>query len=263
MLAALVLLIGGCPGPMQRPDGIASVGSTAVPSPQGISVEEGTVASRFGCRFGYRLYQLSEPASDDLVIIGHGFLREQDRMNGLAIAAATAGIPAATIDYCNSRPWRGGHRRNADDMMRLADALHAREVIYAGFSAGALAALVAARNDPRAAGVLALDLVDTQQIGRNAARGLDKPLIGLHGEPTNCNAQSNGQGVYSLAPNAKLQVIDGAGHCDFEAPSDSLCRLICEDPTPGEPNPAEHIIAAAVDGLRSLATAGQGRTAAR
>jgi hypothetical protein len=253
MLTALVPLLGGCPGPLPRPDGTAPVSAMVQPIPDGVSVERGTLDSRFGCRFGYRLYQPKEPASDRLVVIGHGFLRDQDQMTGLAVAAAAAGIPAATIGFCSSRPWRGGHRRNADDMIRLADALDATEVIYAGFSAGALAALVAARNDPRAVGVLTLDLVDAQQIGRNAARGLDTPLVGLQGEPTNCNGQGSGEGVYSVARNGRLRLIDGAGHCDFEAPGDRLCRLICQDPTPDEPSPVEHIIATALAELRSLA----------
>jgi len=233
-----------------------------LPIPQGISVKEGTLTSRFGCTFGYRLYQPGEPASDHLVIIGHGFLRSQDQMTGLAVAAAAAGMPAATIDYCNSRPWRGGHRRNADDMIRLADVLEAPQVVYAGFSAGALSAVVAARNDPRASGVLALDLVDTQQIGRRAVRGLDMPLIGLQGELTNCNARGNGEVVFRIAPKARLQRIEGAGHCDFEAPSDPLCRLVCQDPTPDGPALNRTIIAAAVQDLRSLAMGerpGEGR----
>lgn len=252
LTALLVLSIAGCPGPLPRADKPERDDLRSQPVPLGIRVEAATLTGRHGCRFDYRVYRPQSPATDRMVIIGHGFLRDQDRMTGLAIATAAAGIPAATIDYCNSRPWRGGHRRNADDMIRLADALQAERVIYAGFSAGALSALVAARNDPRAQGILALDLVDTQEIGRNAASGLDKPLIGLHGEPTNCNARGNGEPIYRIAPKGSLRRIQGAGHCDFETPDDRLCRILCKDPTPDGPALAPEIVRSAVADLRML-----------
>lgn len=104
------------------------------------------------------------------------------------------------------------------------------QVIYAGFSAGALAALVAARNDPNALGAVTLDLVDAQGIGQRAVRDLEKPLIGLAGESTNCNAYDNARELFSAADQARLLRIAGAGHCDFEAPTDVLCELVCTDP---------------------------------
>ncbi|MCF7978272.1 MAG: hypothetical protein K9L82_09680 [Chromatiaceae bacterium] len=105
-----------------------------------------------------------------------------------------------------------------------------RRVIYAGFSAGALAALVAARNDPHALGAVTLDLVDAEGIGEKAARDLDKPLIGLAGESTNCNANDNARAVFASTSWARVTRIAGAGHCDFEAPTDDLCELVCTDP---------------------------------
>lgn len=103
-------------------------------------------------------------------------------------------------------------------------------VIYVGFSAGALAALIAARHDPDALGAVALDLVDAQGLGERAARQLGKPLIGLSCEPTNCNANDNARAIFAGPALARSTRIPGAGHCDFEAPTDALWELVCIDP---------------------------------
>ena len=147
-----------------------------------------------------------------------------------AKAIAAAGIPVATLDFCNMHVWSGRHQQNGLDMVALARDLGASRVIYAGFSAGGLAAVVAGRNDPRALGVVALDLVDAKGIGVRAASGLEVPLLGLAGEPTNCNARGNGLAVFAASTQAQVSRIKGAGHCDFESPSDALCALLCQDP---------------------------------
>jgi hypothetical protein len=126
---------------------------------------------------------------------------------------------AATVDFCNARPWDGGHAQNGRDMVALAKSLGKRPVVYGGFSAGALAALVGARQDPSSLGVVALDLVDDG--------GLGLPMFGLMGEPSACNAQGNGTSVYSAARFGNAEVIQGAGHCDFESPTSWFCELVC------------------------------------
>jgi hypothetical protein len=177
----------------------------------------------------------------------------------LAAAIAADGLPVATLSYCNMRPWRGRHVQNGRDMIALAQTLEARRVVYAGFSAGALAALIAGRNDPRAVGIVALDLVDAEGLGHRAARGLDKPLVGLAGEPTNCNADGNGRRTYAASDRAVVRRIEGAGHCDFESPSDRLCELVCEDPDAPAPSRRHEIIAAATAAVREMLEAGSPR----
>ncbi|WP_207173296.1 alpha/beta hydrolase [Halochromatium glycolicum] len=181
-------------------------------------------------------------------------------MSGLAKALATQGIPVATLDFCNMRPWDGRHQQNGLDMIALAEHLKVRvgagQIVYSGFSAGGLAALVAARNDPNAIGAVTLDLVDAQGIGLRAVRELDKPLLGLAGEPTNCNAGNNARAVFAASDDARVQPIPGAGHCDFEAPTDALCELLCEDPDQAQPTRTaalrEQIIATATDAIESM-----------
>jgi pimeloyl-ACP methyl ester carboxylesterase len=164
---------------------------------------------------------------------------------------AADGMQVATLDFCNQKPWAGRHVQNGQDMVALARHLGAERVVYAGFSAGGLAALLAGRADPRTVGILTLDLVDTQGLGVGAARRLDKPLLALAGEPTNCNAGANGAIVYAATDRARVARIDGAGHCDFEAPTDGLCELVCADPGGVGGSHRERIIASA----RSAASA--------
>jgi pimeloyl-ACP methyl ester carboxylesterase len=188
----------------------------------------------------------------DWVILAHGFLRSQTRMHGLAAAMAGDGMQVATLDFCNQKPWAGRHVQNSRDMIALAVHLDAKGVVYAGFSAGGLAALLAGRADPRAIGILTLDLVDTQGLGVGAARHLDKPLLAMAGEPTNCNALDNGQAVFRATDRARVQRIAGAGHCDFEAPTDGLCELVCADPDGAERTHRAEVIAGATAAARAL-----------
>ncbi|SDW85370.1 alpha/beta hydrolase [Thiocapsa roseopersicina] len=215
-------------------------------------VEAGVVDSETGCALHYRLYRPTTARTEDLVVLGHGFLRSQERMADLAQALAEEGIPTVTLDFCNARFWDGRHVRNGLDMIRVADALDAKRIVYAGFSAGGLAALVAGRNDPRTLGVVALDLVDAGRLGEGMAAGLDRPLIGLVGDPSPCNAENNGLAVFSATDRAAVERVTGAEHCDFESPTDWLCRLVCKRDAPDESSSRGDIIAAATEAVVSL-----------
>ncbi|MCF7983394.1 MAG: alpha/beta hydrolase [Thiohalocapsa sp.] len=244
LMPALLLVLAGCSGLL--PDT-----ATAPVTDAAAAADRGTLMSSTGCTLHYRRFAGSaDNASGDLVVLAHGFLRSQDRMQALAAAIAREGVDVVTLDFCNTRPWNGRHVQNARDMQALARALEARRVVYAGFSAGALSALVAARLDPSAIGVVALDLVDTGDIGVRAADGLDKPVLALAGEPTNCNARDNARAVYAAAGGARVLRIPGAGHCDFEGPTDGLCELLCEAPRasstpPADPPPSRSAVSSA------------------
>jgi pimeloyl-ACP methyl ester carboxylesterase len=231
----IIVLLGGCYGML--PD----------TSERGRESEKtGYLRSETGCTLNFRLYPASGPVSEDLVVLAHGFLRRKERMDHLAEALSAAGISTATLDFCNARPWDGGHVRNGRDMVVLARHLGARRVVYAGFSAGGLAAVLAAAEDTRAAGVLALDLVDQDGLGVRAAGRLDKPLVGLMGDPSACNARGNGMAVLAAGPRTRVERFPGAGHCDFESPTDWLCERICGARKTGVDAPGEKIVNAAV-----------------
>lgn len=227
--ASLSLL--GCASPAVRDASL----DTQAPEPRvavlgrahQVRVEEGVLLSVSGCEFDYRLYRPAPPAAEGLVILGPGFLRGKEHLAGLARALAAAGLATATLDYCNGRLWDGGHYQNGLDMVRLAQHLGARRVVYGGFSAGALAALVAGYWDPQALGVIALDMVDADGLGLRLAAGLDKPLIGLMGEPSACNAGARGLQVLKASRLGRAESVPGAGHCDFESPTDGFCELVC------------------------------------
>lgn len=239
--ALVLLLLSGCQG--MPPD-------TMDPGQSGRT--GGHLRSGSGCTLSYRLYPARVPASEGLVVLAHGFLRSKERMDGLARALAAAGTTTATLDFCNDRIWDGGHVRNGRDMVTLARSLGANRVLYAGFSAGGLAALLAADADPAALGVLTLDLVDRDGLGARAAARLDVPLVGLVGEPSACNAQGNGLAVLAAGRGARIEQIAGAGHCDFESPTDWLCERVCGARKTGGDAPAKRILAAAVAAVAEL-----------
>lgn len=186
------------------------------------------------------------------MIIGHGFLRNQTRMRELARSIAAAGMNAVTVDFCNMRLWNGAHRRNAQDLIAVATALNAKHVIYVGFSAGGLAALLAGAADSRTIGVVTLDLVNAEQLGVIAARDLIHPLIGLVGEPSPCNAQNNGLAVFAANPFARVIRIADASHCDFEMPTDFLCQWLCEKRISSNEQRRKQIIQTATALIQSL-----------
>ncbi len=217
-----------------------------------IQVEPVTLVMRNGDGLHMTGYRSPSSSADALVVLGHGFLRHSAQMAGLAQALAEAGMTTVALDFRHTRLWDGGHVRNAFDMIAVADALGASRVVYAGFSAGALAALIAGRNDPRTVGVVALDLVDAQGMGAHMAADLKPPLIGLVGDPSSCNAQNNGLTVYAASRTATIKRISGAGHCAFESPTDWLCRLVCERSAPDQDAIRQDIIRTATAAAHSL-----------
>jgi dienelactone hydrolase len=220
-----------------------------------------------GPALDYRVYRPARDASGTgresrpLVILAHGFLRDQRNMQGLAVAIAEAGYPVATLNARHDSPISGGHGENSQDMVALARHLKAERVIYAGFSAGGLAALLAAGEDAEAVGVLTLDLVDTQSLGRAVAETLQAPVVSLAGAPTNCNANQNAESVYQVLRELELTRFPAASHCDFESPSDWLCQSLCARPeatVSGDSADASgavqaRIMEAAVAGIQRLA----------
>ncbi|MFK7997516.1 MAG: alpha/beta hydrolase [Granulosicoccus sp.] len=221
---SVILMLSGC---------LSMMGDGPVASPRAerdnYVLEEQIHISASGCHYEYRMYQPNQPRTDTSVMLGHGFLRDQDTMIGLSRAIANQGIRVVTLDFCSMRLWNGHHRSNAQDMRELARKLRiADDIIYAGFSAGALAAVLAADNDTRA--IVTLDLVDQADLGLTRITQLQTPLIGLAGPATSCNDNNNGDAVYGARDNdsiSDLVRIPGASHCDFEAPTNWLCRFAC------------------------------------
>ncbi|NEV64033.1 alpha/beta hydrolase [Thiorhodococcus minor] len=217
-----------------------------------LSVRRARFSPDSGCLIHYSRYSSARARPGDVVVVAHGFLRSQARMAGLAQALAASGVTALTLDFCADGRLAGNHFRNGMAMRALARAEGGRRLVYVGFSAGALAALVAGRNDPRSLGVVALDLVDAQGLGVLMAERLQTPLVALVGEPSPCNAGNNGLAVYAATPNAVVRRFPGAGHCAFESETDWLCRLVCPAGTSDPAAAREAIIQATVDAVAGL-----------
>lgn len=170
-------------------------------------------------------------AARDAVVLAHGFLRSRATMSGHAAALASDGVLALAPDL----PSRVDSRENGRALAQLVAAVRdgalgtgVDRVVLAGFSAGGLAALLAA-DAPGVAGYVGLDPFDRPgRVGLAAARALRTPAILLRGPPSFCNAYGIAA-PWSGALRALVEerTVAGASHCDFEWPTDGLCTTAC------------------------------------
>jgi pimeloyl-ACP methyl ester carboxylesterase len=224
------------------------------------TIEPGSLRSAFGCTVEYELHRPEGSTGDVTVVLAHGFLRDLATMRGWAAHLASHGVSTAVVSFCNSTPFAGRHDRNAADLRAVADALRATGsgVLYAGFSAGGLAALLAAADDPSTVALLGLDAVDSGAGGRpgdgaaglaDGATGLAVPALFLVAEPSACNADGNMLPVAARIASATVLRIPNATHCHFEDPYAPLCERLC-----GRVDPPEAADAIRTT-IRALATA--------
>ena len=183
--------------------------------------------SIYGCEVEYE--RLGPVRNSDIptVILAHGFRRSRDSMRGWAQYWAELGVPSIILDFCNATLINGHHQRNAVDMRALAEKLGLDKVVYAGFSAGGLAAYLAALDDPAAAAYLGLDSVDSGDLAREAPRQLTVPALFLVGEPSMCNGHGNFNPVFERWPKYTVMSVPQATHCQFETPYDKRCAWLC------------------------------------
>lgn len=206
-----------------------------------------------GCRLTYRHYH-PLGAARGLALLVPGWLRRAHHLDGLARAVARAGIAAVTVDFfCRDDLAQGSAVRDALDLIALARALGSTAPVYLGFSAGGLRAVLAAAFDAEARGAVVLDLVDQHGLGWRIARTLEKPLLGISGAPSKCNADANGTAVIAFAPRARLLHLPQARHCDFEAPTDGWCTALCPPPPEyDEDHNRRRIVAATVAAVNAV-----------
>ncbi len=171
------------------------------------------------------------------VILSHGFTRSRTTLGGHATAIAEAGALALTPDL----PTTFDFRRNAQGLAQLVERLRAggtfgapvQRVVLVGFSAGGLSSLLAA-GTPGVVGYVGLDPFDRETrenggaLGRDFAPRLRTEAILVRAPPSRCNAHAVAAPWGRLLPAlVQDQVIDAASHCDFESPTDWMCRLAC------------------------------------
>lgn len=222
-----------------------------------LAAQTGTLESEWGCAVEYEYYEPPtaaaariEGAAPGLVVLGHGFTRDLTTMRGWARAWSERGMRTVVVGFCNSSVFNGRHDRNAADLVAVATRIEPGDapIVYAGFSAGGLAALLAAGSDPRAIAYLGLDPVDRGHLAATVER-LRMPALFLYAAPSRCNANAN---MVPVMPEADVRValrVPFASHCDFEMPYDTACERLCGGVEPEET--AREVRAT----IRALATA--------
>lgn len=173
------------------------------------------------------------------VILTHGGFRNRKTMAEHAQALAARGVLALAPNM----PCLFDHRCNA---LAIADLVHklrdtdtfgdrVNRIMLVGFSAGGLSSLLAA-DTPGVVGFVGLDAFDqslpdaAETLGLVAARRLVTETLLLRAPASRCNAQSvSAPWRLELKALWRDELIAGASHCDFEAPTDWMCRLACGD----------------------------------
>jgi len=170
-------------------------------------------------------------------ILTHGGFRNRKTMAEHAQALAAHGVLALSPNM----PCTFDHRCNARAIAELVNMLRTtstfgsrvKRVILVGFSAGGLSSLLAA-DTPGVVGFVGLDAYDhlpsnqPERLGVVAARRLVTETLLLRAPASSCNAQSVAASWrLELKALWRDELIAGASHCDFEAPTDWICRLAC------------------------------------
>ena len=195
---------------------------------QPTTVEARSIESVRGCELRYHVHRPSAPKPAPVVLIGHGFMRDGTFMQGWADAFTDAGLTAVTVDFCASSVGDGKHADNGADLVAVRRALLQDEAIYVGVSAGGLAALIAASNDPAGTrGLLLLDPTNAGGQARRAAGRVQAPVAALVAKSQVCNAWRNIDPALQTLRDVTIVAIERASHCDFEWPSDGFCRVAC------------------------------------
>jgi dienelactone hydrolase len=173
-------------------------------------------------------------ATMGVAVVAHGFTRTRARHRDLGHALAAAGIATVIPDLPNVMNLWG----NGDAIARFVEKLEAgalpslpverSRVVLLGTSAGGLASVLAAAQLPGIAGWIGLDPVDRTGTGVAAATQLNAPAVVMLAEPSLCNLVDSGRAIADALPR-RLRTVEvaDASHCDFEDPTNNLCRAVC------------------------------------
>ena len=179
------------------------------------------------------IYWPDTSVSAPLMIIAHGFFRRRHNMSGWGLHLAKEGFVAVVPDL----PTRSDHTRNGRFISDLRDYLCAigswrqridpSRVGLMGFSAGGLATLLSAADDPSLAIWVGLDPVDWNGIGTRVAPMVHSRAVVLTAKPSACNAQGNCRSIITALPHCEHYGIPGAVHVDAEWPTDWMAEVVC------------------------------------
>lgn len=169
-----------------------------------------------------------------VAVIAHGFTRSRVRHKDLGETLARAGVIAVIPNL----PSAVNHWGNGDAIVELAQKLEAgvfgvpptprSRLVLIGTSAGGLATVLAAAQLPGVAGWIGLDPVDRTGTGAQAAAELNAPAVVMLAGASSCNLFGSGRDIARALPHLlRTLAWKEASHCDFEDPTNNLCRVLC------------------------------------
>ncbi len=184
------------------------------------------------CSFAYESFTPATTSTEAKVLIAPGFAigpglgSSRVALKTLATHIASWGVTTYTVDLCTN----GGsidHSKNGAAMAELGEQLGGARMIYAGFSAGGLGAMIAASVAKNTAAFLALDAVDKDDLAKAALVAIKAPVYAMAGEPSQCNSNENMLAQYQGRAMPVLKV-NKAQHFTFEgAPCEGIKCLPC------------------------------------
>lgn len=224
---------------------LGAAASVVVSAAAADSVASAPVLTQVHALDGHRVTMDVYPAvgrQRGAAILSHGFTRSRRTLAGHARALADGGVLVLTPDL----PCTFDFRCNARALTALVGALRAggtfgapaERVVLVGFSAGGLSSLLAA-DTPGVVGFVGLDPFDrtmpgeAERLGLAAAGRLRTEALLLRAPPSRCNAEAVAAPWGKALPTLwRDELVAGASHCDFESPTDWMCRLACGDTDP-------------------------------
>lgn len=218
-----------------------------MPGPHAVTTSEGS-ASTTSCTMAYAIAAPRDVPDAPFVVLAHGFQGNHGSMVDWAEHYASWGLAVVTPDLCHATIADADHAQNGADLVALAAELGIASPIYAGYSAGGLASVLAAAQDPAAIALVGLDMVDSGGLGAGVAAGIAIPAHDITSEPSMCNSTANGVPVFAAIEGSETVRVLEADHCDFQSPPDAFCGL-CSAPNPG------HTTESIQSAIRGLSTA--------
>ncbi len=193
-----------------------------------MSTGSGSFTTGSGCTLDYDRYTAVGPSPGGLVVLAHGLECGKEHMEDVGAHYASWGLDVVVPDLCHSVTLDLDQEQNGLDMTELAGDLAPGPVIYAGHSAGGLAAFVATAHDADAVALLGLDPTEWLGIGAGVAPSIAVPAYGMIGDPVVCNGWNNAVALFAAAPQGRVLRVTEADHCDFSSPNTCLaCLLAC------------------------------------
>jgi pimeloyl-ACP methyl ester carboxylesterase len=192
--------------------------------------------SRFegeSCSVEVESFAPDQAESDAIVVMAPGFAlfagagSTREAMSPLAEHLASWGVTTYTAALCTNGSGID-HELNGRTLAELGENLGPSGAVYVGFSAGGLAAMIAAAEAQNTRGYLALDAVDSAALAAKALERITAPRFALVGEPSDCNDNNNMLSAYEGRPVRAVRVT-GAQHFIFEG---DVCAgvkcLVCD-----------------------------------